>query len=393
MIHEAVVVSAARTGCGVFGGTLSNIPAPQLGGIAAKAALERAGLKGDVIDEVIIGTHFQAGIKANSARQASLAAGFPDTVPAWTPNKNCGTALRAIHCAAESIMLGHNDIVVSGGCECMSSIPYVLNKARFGYRMGNEQILDSMIYDGLVDPFMNYHMGITGENVAEKCGITREMQDELAYRSHANASRAEKDGLTKEAIVPVEIKTKKGVVMYDKDETIRHDLTMEQLQKMKPFFKKDGTVTVGNASPVNDQGAAIVVMSRAKANELGLKARCKITAFTAAALHPSIMGYAPVPACEKLLKRAGLKIEDIDIWELNEAFAAQACACIQDLKIDPAKVNVNGGAIALGHPVGATGARLLMTAMFELERRQAKRAIISMCIGGGQGIATLIERD
>ena len=392
MIREAVVVSAARTGCGVFGGSISNIPAPQLGGIAAKAALEKIGLDGSKVDEVIIGTHFQAGIKANSARQASLAAGIPDTVPAWTPNKNCGTALRAIHCAAESIMLGHNDIVVSGGCECMSSIPYVLTKARFGYRMGNDQIFDSMIYDGLVDPFMSYHMGITGENVAEKCGITREMQDELAYRSHANASRAEKEGLTKQFIVPVELKSKKGVVMFDKDETIRHDMTPEMMAALKPFFKKDGTVTVGNASPVNDQGAVVVLMSKEKAAELGYTPRCRVTAFTSAALHPSIMGYAPVPACQKLLKRVGLTVEDIDIWELNEAFAAQACACIQDLKIDPAKVNVNGGAIALGHPVGATGARLLMTAMGELERRNAKRAIISMCIGGGQGIATLIER-
>lgn len=391
-MHEVVIVSGARTPTGGFGGTLSTIPAPQLGAIVVKEALKRAGITGDMVDEVIIGTHFQAGIKANSARQAALYAGIPEEVPAWTPNKNCGTGLKAINVAAQSIMVGDNEIVVAGGCETMSDIPYLLKKARFGYRMGHGELLDGMLYDGLIDPFMNYHMGITAENVAEKCGITREMQDEFAYRSHVLASQASKAGYFKEEIVPVTVTKKKETIEFTEDETIRHDISLEKLAKLRPAFKEGGTVTAGNASGINDGAAAVVMMNKEKAQELGLKPRLKIVAQASAGVHPSIMGYAPVPAINKLLQKAGLTKDDIDLFEINEAFAAQAVACVKDLGLDMDKVNVNGGAIALGHPVGCTGARLIVSIMHELERRQAKRGVVALCIGGGQGIATLVER-
>jgi len=391
-MHEVVIVSGVRTPTGGFGGTLSTIPAPQLGAIVVKEALKRAGITGDMVDEVIIGTHFQAGIKANSARQAALYAGIPEEVPAWTPNKNCGTGLKAINVAAQSIMVGDNEIVVAGGCETMSDIPYLLKKARFGYRMGHGELLDGMLYDGLIDPFMNYHMGITAENVAEKCGITREMQDEFAYRSHVLASQASKAGYFKEEIVPVTVTKKKETIEFTEDETIRHDISLEKLAKLRPAFKEGGTVTAGNASGINDGAAAVVMMSKEKAQELGLKPRLKIVAQASAGVHPSIMGYAPVPAINKLLQKAGLTKDDIDLFEINEAFAAQAVACVKDLGLDMDKVNVNGGAIALGHPVGCTGARLIVSIMHELERRQAKRGVVALCIGGGQGIATLVER-
>ncbi len=391
-LREAVVVSGARTATGSFGGSLSEIDAPQLGAIVVKEALKRAGISGEQIDEVIVGTHFQAGIKANSARQAAIYAGIPVEVPAWTPNKNCGTGLKAVNLAAQMVMMGEADIVVAGGCETMSKIPYLIHKHRFGARMGNEQLLDSMMYDGLIDPFMNYHMGITAENVAEKCGITREMQDEFAYNSQMKAAKARREGKFKQEIVPVEIKQRKGTILYQEDETIREDVTLEKLAAMKPAFKEGGTVTAGNSSSINDAAAAVVIMSKEKALELGKKPLVTFRAFAAAGVHPSIMGYAPVPAIQKLLAKAGLKKEDIDLFEINEAFAAQAAACVKDLGLDPEKVNVNGGAIALGHPVGCTGARLLITLMHEMERREARYGVISLCIGGGQGIATLVER-
>lgn len=391
-MREVVIVSGARTPTGNFGGTLSSMQAPELGAIVVKEALKRANITGEMVDEVIIGTHFQAGIKANSARQAAIYAGIPVDVPAWTPNKNCGTGLKAINVAAQAIMVGDADIIVAGGCETMSEIPYLLKKARFGYRMGPGELLDGMLYDGLVDPFCNYHMGITAENVAEKCGITREQQDQFAYQSHIKASKASKEGLFKEQIVPVTVTNKKETIEFSEDESIRHDISLEKLAKLRPVFKKDGTVTAGNSSSINDGAAAVVMMSKEKAEELGLKPRLKIVAQASAALDPSIMGYAPVLAISKLLNKASLTKDDIDLFEINEAFAAQAVACVQDLKLDPEKVNVNGGAIALGHPVGCTGARLMVTMMYELERRQAKRGVISLCIGGGQGIATLVER-
>jgi len=389
---EVVVVAGARTPCGSFGGTLSTIPAPRLGAIVIKEALKRANITGQMVDEVIMGTHFQAGIRANSARQAAIYAGIPVEVPAWTPNKNCGTGLKAINVAAQSIITGDNAIVVAGGCENMSDIPYLLKKARFGYRMGSGELLDSMFYDGLIDPFENYHMGITAENVAEKYGISREQQDEFAYRSHVLASKAAKSGFFKEQIVPVTVERKKETIEFSEDETIRHDISLEKLAQLKPAFKEGGTVTAGNASGINDGAAAVVMMSRKKALELGLKPRLKIVAQAAAGVQPSLMGIGPVLAIDKLVKKAGLKKEDIDLFEINEAFAAQAVACIQELGLDLEKVNVNGGAIALGHPVGCTGARLMVSMMYELERRQEKRGVIALCIGGGQGIATLVER-
>ena len=385
------MVSGVRTPIGVFGGILAEIDAPQLGGLVIKEALSRAGISGEQVDEVIMGTHFQAGIRANSARQAAMFAGLPVDVPAWTPNINCGTGLKAVNVAAQMVMLGEADIVVAGGCESMSRIPYLIQKHRFGAKMGNEQLLDSMMYDGLIDPFMNYHMGITAENVAEKCGISREMQDEFAYGSHMKAAIAEKLGLFKVEILPVEVKQRKQTIVFAADETIRPDITVEALSKMKPAFKVNGTVTAGNASGINDGAAAVVIMSKEKATELGKKPLVTLRAFSAVGVDPSIMGYAPVPAVKKLLAKAGLRKEDIDLYELNEAFAAQAAACVQELGIDAEKVNVNGGAIALGHAVGCSGARLLVSIMNEMQRRKARYGVISLCIGGGQGIATLVE--
>lgn len=390
-IREAVVVSGARTPTGGFGGALSEIDAPRLGAVVVKEALARAGLTGGQVDEVIIGTHFQAGIKANSARQAALGAGLPVEIPAWTPNKNCGTGLKAVNLAAQMVMLGEADIIVAGGCETMSRIPYLIEKHRFGARMGNGQLLDSLMYDGLIDPFMEYHMGVTAENVAARCGITRQMQDEFALASHQKAAAASQAGKFRDEIVAVEVKQRKETTLFTVDETIRGDLTLEQLAKMKPAFQVGGTVTAGNASGINDGAAAVVIMSRDKARELGVKPRVALRAFAAAGVDPSIMGYAPVPAVRKLLAKAGLTKQDIDLFELNEAFAAQAAACVQELALDSQKVNVNGGAIALGHPVGCTGARLLVTLMHEMARREARYGVISLCIGGGQGIATLVE--
>lgn len=388
-----VVVNGVRTATGNFGGALKDIDAPILGSLVVKEALKRAGIDGSMVDEVIVGTHFQGGIKANSARQAAIYAGIPDTVPAWTPNKNCGTGLKAVNLAAQMIMLGEAEIMVGGGCETMSRIPYLIHGHRFGVKMGSGELLDSMLYDGLVDPFMNYHMGITAENVAAKCGITREMQDAFACNSHNKAEAAQREGRFDAEILPVEIKSRKGVTLYAKDETIRLGATIKDFAALKPIFKPDGgTVTAGNASPCNDGAAALVLMSQAKAEEMGLKPRMYMRAFASTAVNPSIMGYAPVSAVQKLLAKADLKKEDIDLFELNEAFSAQAAACVQDLGLDPAKVNVNGGAVALGHPVGCTGARLLVTIMHELERRQARYGVVSLCIGGGQGIATLVER-
>jgi acetyl-CoA C-acetyltransferase len=389
-----VVVSGVRTPTGNFGGAFKDIDAPVLGSLVIKEALHRVGISGNLVDEVIIGTHFQGGIKANSARQAAIYAGLPDTVPAWTPNKNCGTGLKAVNLAAQMIMLGEAEVIVAGGCENMSRIPYLIHDHRFGAKMGSGSLLDSMLYDGLVDPFMEYHMGITAENVAAKCGITREMQDIFAWRSHQKAEAAQKQGRFAQEILPVDIKTRKGFVSFQEDESIRMGAQLEDFARLKPIFRTDGggTVTAGNASPCNDGATALVVMNEAKAEKLGIKPRLYLRTFASTALHPSIMGYAPVSAVQKLLQKAELKKEDIDLFELNEAFAAQAAACVKDLDLDPDKVNVNGGAVALGHPVGCTGARLIVSIMHELERRQARYGVVSLCIGGGQAIATLVER-
>lgn len=392
-MKEVVIVSGARTATGKFAGSLSKISPPDHGAVTLKEAVKRAGITGDMLDEIIIGTHFQAGIKANSARQCGIYAGFPVDIPAFTPNKNCATALKAINIAAQSIQLGDNEIVAAGGTETMSKIPFLLNDARFGYRMGNNKILDSMMYDGLIDPFMDYHMGITAENVAEKCGITREMQDEFALRSHNLAEKAWNEGKYDDDIVPIEIPKRRGDPdVFTRDETFRSGAKLEDFTRLRPVFKKDGgTVTVANASPINDGSAVVVLMSRDKADELGLKPIVKYVTSVATAVDPSIMGYAPVSGITKLLKKANLKKEDIGLFELNEAFAAQAVACVQDLGLDINKVNVNGGAIALGHPVGATGGRLTITLMNEMKRRNVKFGIVSLCIGGGQSLSTLFE--
>lgn len=391
-MKEAVIVSAARTATGKFGGTLSNVPAPELGGIALKEAVKRSGIEGSTIDEVIIGTHFQAGIKANSARQAAIYAGLPVEIPAYTPNKNCGTGLKAITLAAQSIQVGDNEIVAAGGCETMSKIPYLLDKARFGYKMGAGELLDGMLYDGLIDPFVNYHMGVTAENVAEKCGITREMQDEFALRSHTLAAKAWAEGKFDEDIVPVTIPQRKGdPIVFNRDETFRENAKIEDYRRLRPAFKEGGTVTAGNASGINDGAAVVIMMSGDKAKDLGLQPLARYVASASAGVDPAIMGYAPVYAVQKLLNKAGLKKEDIGLFELNEAFAAQAVACVKDLGLNPDIVNVNGGAIALGHPVGCTGARLTITLINEMRRRGVKYGIVSLCIGGGQGIAALFE--
>lgn len=391
-MKEVVIVSGARTATGKFGGTLSNIPAPELGGIALKEAVKRSGIDGSTIDEVIIGTHFQAGIKANSARQAAIYAGLPVEIPAFTPNKNCGTGLKAINLAAQSIQVGDNEIVAAGGCETMNKIPYLLSNARFGYKMGPGELLDGMIYDGLVDPFVNYHMGITAENVAEKCGITREMQDEFALRSHTLAAKAWAEGKFDADIVSVTIPQRKGdPIVFNKDETYRENAKFEDYSRLRPAFKAGGTVTAGNASGINDGAAVVMMMSGDKAKELDLQPLAKYVASASAGVEPAIMGYAPVYAVQKLLNKVGLKKEDIGLFELNEAFAAQAVACVKDLGLNPDIVNVNGGAIALGHPVGCTGARLAITLIGEMRRRGVKYGIVSLCIGGGQGIATLFE--
>lgn len=391
-MNEVVIISGARTATGKFGGTLSNIPAPELGAIALKEAIKRSGIQGDMIDEVIIGTHFQAGIKANSARQAAIYAGLPVEIPAFTPNKNCGTGLKAINLAAQSIQVGDNEIVAAGGCETMSKIPYIQSNARFGYKMGNAELLDGMLYDGLVDPFMNYHMGITAENVAQKCSVSREMQDEFALRSHLLAAKAWEDGKFNADIVPVSVPQRKGdPIVFDRDETFRENAKIEDFRKLKAAFKADGTVTAGNASGINDAAAAVIMMSKDKAKKLNLQPLAKYVASASAGVDPAIMGYAPVYAIQKLLNKVNLKKEDIGLFEINEAFAAQAVACVKDLELNPDIVNVNGGAIALGHPVGCTGARLTITLMSEMRRRGVKYGIVSLCIGGGQGIATLFE--
>ncbi len=391
-LKNVVIVEMARTATGKMGGALSGISAPVHGGECVKALIEKTNIDVNVIDEVIMGTHFQAGTKANPSRQCAIYAGLPDTIPAFTPNKNCATAMKAMQLAAQSIQVGDNNVVIAGGCETMSKIPYILPKARFGYRMGPGRIEDSMLYDGLVDPFMDYHMGITAENVAEKCGITRQMQDEFALESHRKAEKAWLEGKYDEDIVSVVIKSKKGDVVFNHDETYIKNAQYENFEKLKPIFKPEGgTVTVGNASPINDGSAAVLMMSEEKAKELGLKPLAKYVAAVSTALHPSIMGYAPVSAIEKLEKKTGISREDVGLYELNEAFAAQAAACVQDLKIDPSIVNVNGGAIALGHAVGCTGCRISITLIREMIRRNVQYGVASLCIGGGQAMAMMFE--
>ncbi|MDR5659145.1 acetyl-CoA C-acetyltransferase [Serpentinicella sp. ANB-PHB4] len=392
-MREVVIASAVRTPIGSFNGALAKVSAADLGATAIKEALNRAGVKGEQVDEVYMGCILQAGAGQNVARQASMNAGVPQEVPATALNILCGSGLRSVSLAAQTIMTGDNDIVVAGGTESMSQSPYLLPKARWGMRMGHDKVLDSMINDALTDAFGGFHMGITAENLAEKYEISREEQDAFAVASQNKAEAAQKAGLFDKEIVPVTIKSRKGDVVVDKDEYIKHGATLESLQKQRPAFKKDGTVTAGNASGINDGAAAIVVMSAEKAKELGIKPLATIKGFANAGVDPSIMGYGPVPACEKALAKAGWTVEDIDLIESNEAFAAQSLSVAKGLGFNPEITNVNGGAIALGHPVGASGARILTTLLYAMEDRNAKKGLATLCIGGGMGTTLLVEKE
>ena len=392
---KAVIVSAARTAIGTFGGALANQPATKLGAIAIKEAVQRAKLDPNQVDEVILGNVLAAGLGLNPSRVAALEAGIPKEVGVFGVNKACGSGLKAAILAAQSIMLGDAEIMVAGGMESMSSAPYLLKKARYGVRMGHDQLLDSMILDGLTCPITLVHMGITAENIAAKYGISREEQDEFAAASQQKAGEAIKGGKFKAEIVPVQVPgAKKGEILsFDTDEHARPDTKAEGLAKLRPAFKPDGgSVTAGNASGINDGGAAVVVMSDTRAKALGLTPLATIRAYAAVGVDPSIMGMGPWPACEKALERAKLRKEEIDLWELNEAFAAQSLGVLRELKIPLNRVNVSGGAIALGHPIGASGARVLVTLLYGMQARDAKLGVASLCIGGGQGIAMVVER-
>lgn len=391
-MREVVIVSAVRTAIGKFGGALKDVPAVELGAIVIKEALSRANIKGEIVDEVVMGNVVQAGLGQNISRHALVKAGLPVEVPGFTLNMVCGSGLRAVSLAAQMIRSGDADVIVAGGMENMSAAPYILPTSRWGQRMGNGVIVDSMINDALTDSFEGYHMGITAENIAEQWGITREMQDEFAALSQQKAEVAIKAGKFKDEIVPVVIKTKKGDIVFEEDEFPRFGATKENLGKLKPSFKKDGTVTAGNASGINDGAAALVIMSAEKAEELGLKPMAKILSHGSRGLDPSIMGYGPFHATKKALEAANLTIEDLDLIEANEAFASQSLAVARDLNFDMSKVNVNGGAIALGHPVGCSGARILTSLLYEMQKRDAKTGLATLCIGGGMGTAIIVER-
>lgn len=392
-MREVVIVSAARTPIGSFGGSLKGVPTRKLGAIAIKGAVERAGIKPEMVDEVIMGAVLQGALGQNVARQMTLDAGLPIETPAMTINKVCGSGLRAVELAAQIIKAGDAEIVVAGGAENMSATAYAMPAARWGARMNNTQMVDMMVNDGLWDAFNGYHMGITAENVAEQWGITREELDEFSVISQNRAEAAIKAGKFKDEIVPVEIPQKKGdPIIFDTDEFPKFGTTMEKVAKLKPAFKKDGIVTAANASGINDAGAAVVVMSKEKADELGIKPLCTIKSYASAGVDPSIMGVGPVPATKKALAKAGLTIEDMDLVEANEAFAAQSLAVRKDLKLDPEKTNVNGGAIAIGHPIGASGCRILITLIYEMMKRDSKYGLATLCIGGGMGTALIVER-
>lgn len=391
-MREVVIVAAARTPVGSFNGALSGVSAVELGSIAIKEAIIRAGITPDMVDETIMGCILQSGQGQGVARQAAVKAGIPIEKPAMTINMICGSGLKAVQLAAQAIISGDCDVVVAGGTENMSLAPYVLRNARNGYKMGHGEIVDTMIHDALTDAFNNYHMGNTAENLADKYNITREEQDTLAASSQNKAEAAIKQGKFKDEIVPVVISSRKGDVVVDTDEFPRAGTTVEGLAKLRPAFKKDGSVTAGNASGINDGAAALIVMSADKAKELGLEVLGKIVGYASAGVEPSIMGIGPVPAVRKALERAKLKLEDMDLIEANEAFAAQAIAVSKELGFDMNKVNVNGGAIALGHPVGASGARILTTLLYEMKKQNSKHGLATLCIGGGMGTAVVIER-
>ncbi|CAM8753088.1 Acetyl-CoA acetyltransferase [Burkholderia pseudomallei] len=390
---DVVIVSAARTAVGKFGGSLAKIAAPELGASVIRAVLERAGVKPEQVSEVILGQVLTAGSGQNPARQALIAAGLPNAVPGMTINKVCGSGLKAVMLAANAVVAGDAEIVVAGGQENMSAAPHVLPGSRDGFRMGDAKLVDSMIVDGLWDVYNKYHMGITAENVAKEYGITREAQDQFAALSQNKAEAAQKAGRFDDEIVPIEIPQRKGgPLRFATDEFVRHGVTAESLAGLKPAFAKEGTVTAANASGINDGAAAVLVMSAKKAEALGLEPLARIKAYANAGVDPSVMGMGPVPASRRCLERAGWSVGDLDLMEINEAFAAQALAVHKQMGWDTSKVNVNGGAIAIGHPIGASGCRILVTLLHEMLKRDAKRGLASLCIGGGMGVALALER-
>jgi acetyl-CoA C-acetyltransferase len=391
MTNEVVLAGAVRTAIGTFGGSFVDTPATQLGATVLAEAIRRAGVQADQVDEVIMGNVLSAGLGMNPARQAAIAAGIPDTVPATSVNKVCGSGLKTVALAAQAIMLGDADIVVAGGMESMSGSPYLLPKARYGYRMGHGEVQDHMIKDGLWCALSDCHMGVTAENVAGEHEISRADQDEFSVQSQQKTAAAWERGAFADEIVPVTVKQRKGDVVVDRDEHFRADTNMEALSKLRPAFAGDGSVTAGNASGINDGAAAVVVMSRKKAEELGVTPMGSVRSYASAGVPPRVMGVGPVPATQKALAKSGLGIGDMDLIEANEAFAAQSLAVGRELGWDWERVNVNGGAIALGHPIGASGTRILVTLLHEMKRRQARRGLATLCIGGGQGIAMVVE--
>ncbi|SFR18345.1 acetyl-CoA C-acetyltransferase [Desulfoscipio geothermicus] len=391
-MREAVIVSSVRTAVGKYGGSLASIPAADMGAKVIAEALRRAGVEPGQVDEVIMGNVLQAGLGQNPARQASIKAGVPQEVPAWTLNKVCGSGLKTVGLAAQLVAAGEADVIVAGGMENMSAAPYLVEKGRWGYRMGDAKLVDAMIRDGLWCAFNDVHMGITAENIAAKYGITREDQDLFAAGSQQKAIAAIDEGRFKDEILPIELPVKKGEpVVFDTDEFPRRGTTVEGLARLKPAFKKDGTVTAGNASGINDAAAAVVVMSAEKANELGIKPLFTVRAAASAGVDPAYMGLGPIPASKKALAKAGLTVADMDLIEANEAFAAQALAVVKELELPVEKTNVNGGAISIGHPIGCSGTRILVTLLYEMKRRGSKYGLATLCIGGGQGTALVVE--
>ena len=392
--RDAVILSAARTPTGKFQGALKGFTAPELGAIAIKEAVKRAGVDLAEVDEVIMGCVVQAGVGQAPARQAALRAGLPVEVSALTVNMVCGSGLRAVALAAQSVRLGDMDVVVAGGMESMSNIPYAMPGARDGYRMGNQQVIDLMINDGLWCPFENWHMGNTGEIVAEKHRITRETQDEFAYNSHRKAYEAQQRGYFKDEIIPIEIQQRKGdPIVFDYDEPVRQDTTVDALAKLKPAFKKDGgTVTAGNAPGVNDGGSALVVTSTEKASELGVEPLARVVSYAVSGIDPKYIMLAPVEGVRRAVKKAGWELKDVELFELNEAFSVQALGVVKELGIDPELVNVNGGAVAIGHAIGNSGGRVLTTLLYEMKRRGVKRGVAGLCLGGGNSVAMAVER-
>jgi len=393
---DVVIISGCRTAVGKFQGALSDLSAPQLGAVVVREAVKRAGIDPNQVDECIMGNVLPAGLGQNPARQAAIFGGLSPATGAMTINKVCGSGLKAVALAAQAVQTGNSSIVVAGGMESMTNAPYLLPQARKGYRLGNGQVIDSMVHDGLWDVYNDYHMGITGENVAEKYGITREEQDEFAVNSHRKAVAAMKECRFKAQIVPVELPAKKkgaAPVIFDRDESPREDTTVETLRALKPAFKKDGTVTAGNAPGVNDGAAAVVVTSAKRAAELGAKPMVRIVAQATSGVEPKWVMMAPVDAVKKIYEKTGWKKDDVELYELNEAFSVQALGVTRELGLDLNNVNVNGGAVAIGHPIGASGARVLVTLIYEMQRRNAKRGIAALCLGGGNAVAMAVERD